>query len=189
MKTSDIEKQGDIEQSYLFHGNPPNSVYNSHVARSLQLRSVTEGFCPWPPKFSKCLTTPSTFFFCLDNNFQMKKFDALRRSFGWKLISPNISKDNQKHLFDLCLSQIFTENTYLRKFKVSVCSHKISPCSKSPHFDGATLNNFGCIYLTEMHAHYEPVVSAFRKERLCGVWWFKFVILKPCHVVKGINFI
>ena len=34
------------------------------------------------------------------------------------------------------------------KFEVSFSSYKISLCSKLPHFGGATLNNFGCVYLT-----------------------------------------
>ena len=62
---------------------------------------------PEPQSFLNVIR-PSTLFFCLNNNFQTKKFDALRRSFDWKLISLNISKDTQKHLFDLCMSHIFT---------------------------------------------------------------------------------
>ena len=84
-------------------------VYNSHVARCLWLRSVTEGFCPRPAKFSKC---PKTFSFDLPfsliNNFQRKKIDALRPSFDWKWISPIYVQGywEKKHLFDLCMSKI-----------------------------------------------------------------------------------
>ena len=53
-----------------------------------------------------CNLRPS--FFCLNYSFQMKKIDALKRSFDRNLISPNMSRDTQKHLFDLCMSQIFT---------------------------------------------------------------------------------
>ena len=55
-------------------------------------------FCPWP----------LTFFFCPNDNFQTNKFDVLRQSFDGKLLSPNVSGDVQKHLFDLCVSQIVT---------------------------------------------------------------------------------
>ena len=129
---------------------------------------------------------PSTFFFCLDDNFQTKKCVALRRSFNWKLISPNMPKDTQKHLFDLCLSHIFTAlavKIWGNLSKVSVSSHKISLCSKSPHFDGTTLNNFGCIYLTEKRMRNEAVVFTFGKE---GLWWFKFVILEPMWLRESI---
>ena len=67
-------KWGNIEQSYHFHGNSLNSVYNSHVARCLWLRLITESFC-------------------LNDSFQTKKFDAVRQSFNWNLISPNMSGD------------------------------------------------------------------------------------------------
>ena len=33
----------------------------------------------------------------------MKKFDALRQSFDRKFISPDMSRDAPKHLFDLCM--------------------------------------------------------------------------------------
>ena len=49
-----IEQQGNIEQSYFFHGNSLISFYNSHVASCLCFRSVTEGFCSPLEKFSKC---------------------------------------------------------------------------------------------------------------------------------------
>ena len=52
--SSYIEQRGDIEQSYLFHGNSLISVYNSHVAICLCFRLVTEGFCSPLQKFSKC---------------------------------------------------------------------------------------------------------------------------------------
>ena len=38
------------------------------------------------------------------------------------------------------------------RFEVSFSSPKISLCSKLPHFDGVTLNNFGCVYLTETYS-------------------------------------
>ena len=70
-----IEQWGDIEQSYFFHGHSLISVYNSHVASCLCFRSATEGFCSPLQKFSKCPPRPLTFFFCLIDNSQMKKFD------------------------------------------------------------------------------------------------------------------
>ena len=49
----------------------------------------------------------------------------------------NVSRDMQKHLFDLFFLSIY----------------KIAFCSKLPHIDGATtLNNFACVCLTETYA-------------------------------------
>ena len=160
---------------YLFHGSSLRIVPITAMLQGvLWLRSATEGFCSWPPKFSKC----PTFFdllFCLNNNFQTKKFDALRRSFDWKLISPIMSKDTLRNIFSfyMCTSQIFSYCSVskdLRKF------HKIALCSKSPHFDGATLNKFSCIYLTETHAQWNSCFHIRKRE----LWWFKFAILEPC---------
>ena len=52
----------------------------------------------------------------------------------------------------------------LRNFEVSFSSHKISLCSKSPHFDGATLNIFGCIYLIETHAQISSCFCIQKRE-------------------------
>ena len=41
------------------------------------------------------LMTFDLLYCCLNNNFQTKKIDVLRRSFGWKLISPNVFRDVQ----------------------------------------------------------------------------------------------
>ena len=48
----------------------------------------------------------SSTFFLSKRQFKKKKIDALRRSFHQKLISPNMSRDTQKHLLDFCMSQI-----------------------------------------------------------------------------------
>ena len=112
VKWGEIEQWGNIKQSYLFHGNSLNSVYNSHVARCFWFKLVTGRFQPPTHQISKYPPRPSTLFFCLNNSFQMEKFDALRWSFDRK--SPNFShpiclaRDTQKHLFDLHMSQIFT---------------------------------------------------------------------------------
>ena len=74
--------------------------------------------------------------------FSDKKFNVLRWSFDRKLISPNMS-NVQKYLFDLGISQIVT--VLGGKIWISFSNHKISLCSKSPYFDGVTLNNFGCV--------------------------------------------
>ena len=101
-----IIKWGHTEQSYLFHGNSLNSVYNSHVAGAFDLDRSLKVQAPHPPNF---LNVPTNFDFLflpkLNHSFQTEKFDALRRSFDRKLISPNMSRDTQKHLFDLCMSQ------------------------------------------------------------------------------------
>ena len=72
-----IEQRGDIEQSYFFHGNSLISFYNRHVASCLCFISVTEGFCSPLQKFSKCPHNLWLSFFCLNNNFQTKKFDYM----------------------------------------------------------------------------------------------------------------
>ena len=81
------------------------SVYNSHVASCLCFRLVTESFCPClhSPNFLPCPhNLRPSFFASLNDNFQTKKLDALKWSFDWKF------RDIQKHLFDLCMSQIVT---------------------------------------------------------------------------------
>ena len=52
---------------------------------------------PPNPKIFEMSPQPLTFFFCLNYNFQMKKFNVSRwRSFDWKLLSPSVSWDMQK---------------------------------------------------------------------------------------------
>ena len=83
------------------------SVYNSHVAlQDVCVLDRSLKFLPPTPIFSK--NAPKTFnlLFCLNNNFQTKKFEALRLSFDGKLISPNMSRDMLKHVSDLHMSQI-----------------------------------------------------------------------------------
>ena len=112
------------------------------------------------------------FIFCLNNNFETKQFDLLRQSFDWNLISPNISRDVQKPLIDLCMSQIVA--VLAGEIWISFSSHRISLCSKSPHFDGANLNFFGCVYTT--HAQWSSHFCIWERKAV----WFKFVILEPC---------
>ena len=58
-------------------------------------------------KLSKCLHDLQPSFF-RNNSFHMKKIDSLRQSLDWKLTSSNMSRNTQKHLFGLCMSQILT---------------------------------------------------------------------------------
>ena len=89
------------------------SIYNSHLARCLCFRSVTENFCSTSQKI---LNVPMTFNlpFCLNNNFLSKNFDALRWSFDRKLIFPTCP-GTCRNMFDLCMSQIVTALTRLYK--------------------------------------------------------------------------
>ena len=80
---SNIEQWGDIKQSYLFHWKLTD-LWN--FCSSLHSSP--------PPKF---LNVPTTF------NLFLPKWQCLNKKF-----SPNISRDLQKHLFDLCMSQIVT---------------------------------------------------------------------------------
>ena len=155
-------------------------VYNSHVARCFWLRSVTEGFCPRPEKFSKC---PKTFSFdlpfCLINNFQRKK--------NWCSETKLWLKVNFSHL---CLRILRKETSFwfvhvtdiisycsvgknLRKFKVSFSSHKIYLCSESPPFWWGNFEQL-CLHLFDRNA---------------AQWRSCFHIWKREAVVKGINLI
>ena len=143
------------------------SITYSHVARCLWLRLVTEGFCLLPPtKFSKCVNMspwPSIF-------FKQKKIDVVRQSFNWKLISSSMSRDTTKHQFHLCMSQIFT--VLVGKFWGNlrwVFLATKSLCLKSPHFDGVTLNNFGCVYLKETHVQWSSCFHIQKREAV--LWW------------------
>ena len=122
-----------------------------------------------PTKFSKCSHNLQPFF-CPNNSFQMKKNDALRRSFDWKLTSPNMSKDSQKHVWSVHVTGIYcSDGKNLREFEVSFSSHKISLWSKSPHFDGATFEQLATTlvgFIWQKCMCNESVVFAFRKERL-----------------------
>ena len=67
-----IEQQGDIEQSYLFHGNSLIIVCNSHVASCLFVRLVTKKVSAPHPQNSPNVPTIFNLFY-LNNNFQKKK--------------------------------------------------------------------------------------------------------------------
>ena len=59
-----------------------------------------------------------------------------------------------KHLFDLSVHVTdFCCMLWQEKFELSFSSHKTSLCSRLSLSDGVTLNDIGCIYLREMHAH------------------------------------
>ena len=89
---------------------------------------------------------------------------VLRWIFDRKLISPDAFRDVQKPLSDLCRSQFFIVLTGEGEIGISFSSHKISLCSKLPHFDGLTLNNFGCVYLKEMHAQWSSHFCIWKRE-------------------------
>ena len=120
------------------------------------------------PHSRNFLKVPMTFdlLFYLKNNFQTKKFYVLRRSFDRKLISPNVSRVVQKPLFDLCMSQIVT--VLAGETWISFFTHKTSVCSKSPHFDRVTLNNFGCVYLTETNVQWSSCMFLHLEEGGCS---------------------
>ena len=139
--------RGGIEQSYLFHGNSLRSVYAPMLQGVCVLDWSLKVSAPHTPNF---LNVPTTFnlLFLPKWQFSNKKYDALRQKVDRKLISQTISRDMQKHLFDLYMAQIVTVVAGEMWGKFS--NHKTS-YSKSLHFDGATLSNFGCVYLTETH--------------------------------------
>ena len=82
---------------------------NSHTSSMeihwlMSITAISQGVCvldqslkvsalpPHYPNFLNMPTRLSNYFFCLNNNFQMKKFDVLRKSFNWKLFSTNVSR-------------------------------------------------------------------------------------------------
>ena len=67
--------------------------------------------------------------------------------------------------------------TQLGKFQAGFSSHRISFCLKSPHFDGATLNNFGCVYLTEAHVQWSSCHSSYG-------WKWYFLSKKASHEIE-----
>ena len=56
----------------------------------------------------------------------------------------------QKHLLNLYMSH--TVAVLAREILMFFSNYKTAFCSKLAHIDGATLNNFGCVYLIETHA-------------------------------------
>ena len=90
-----------ISSPWKLTGYP--SVYNSYVKR--------KGVCVLQ-KWSLRVSAPHSQifwmslhihnlqpFFYQNNNFQIKKFDVLRQNFDRKLIYPNMSRDMQKHVW------------------------------------------------------------------------------------------
>ena len=116
---------------------------------------------PHSPNFPNVPTTLDLLFFP-KQQFSNKKIDVLRKSFNWKLISASMSRDVQKPLFDFCMSQIIT--VLAGEIWISFSSHKIALCPKSPHFDGVTLSNFGCVYLIETHAQWSSHFRIRKRE-------------------------
>ena len=89
-----------------------------------------------------------------------------------------MSRDTQKYLFDdLCMSHIFTVvvgnlSEFFQFSKVFL--------------DGATLNNFGCVYLTETHAQY-PISKS--KTAICFFKWhpLQMVYVGLCTLLMKLN--
>ena len=115
---------------------------------------------PHFPNFLNVSTTSELTFLALNNNFQTKKFDVSGKSFNRKLISPKVSRDVQKPLFDLCMSHIVT----VLAGGITFSSHNISLCFAPFWWHGATLNNFGCVYLTETHAQWSSHFCIWKRE-------------------------
>ena len=144
----DIEWWGDMEESYLFHGSwlNMNSVYNG-ISQECLCRLVTEGFFS-PTLNLMAIIKWKSLMFRDDMKFWSKVIFS-KHVLGW---------DMQRHLFDLCMSQIVTVLT--EEIRIN---YKIPFCSKLPHIDGATLNNFGCVYLTETQCAMNQLFLRFEK--------------------------
>ena len=148
-------------------------------------------------------TWPLTFFLCLNNNFETKNFDVLRRRFDRNLISPNISMMCRNHclicachkllgaIFTLEILSFSSHKIFLSKRLLhcalrfcQINTTKVESCSKQSHQNGAILMerlwidfNFGCVYLTETHAQWGNSFCIWKREAV--VECFKFVILEP----------
>ena len=88
-----------------------------------------------------------------------------------------MSRDMQKHLFDLCMSQIVTilaSEIQRSSFQLqSFLWFKVAPLMGWAGWLWTTL----VVFIWQICMHNELVVFVFGKERL---QWFKFVILEPC---------
>ena len=76
--------------------------------------------------------------------------NTFRRASDHPTTCPGDDMQELVFVFDLC---IVTDRWEIVTVEVSFSSHKICCCSKLLHFDGATLNNLGCVYLTHTEMH------------------------------------
>ena len=122
-------------------------------------------FCsPNPP--SNFLNIPTTFelLFLPQQQFSNEKFWCFETKL-WSEV--NFSQHVQGYA-ETPASFVHVTDCYCSGGKnlryISFSSQKLSSCSKSPHFDGATLNNLGCVYLTEVHAQWSSYFCIFKRE-------------------------
>ena len=125
-------------------------------------------FAPQPPSF---LNVPMILdlLHLLKQQLSNEKIWCFETNSCWSKINfslpINKSRDMLKHLFDLSVHVTdFCCMLWREKFELSFPSHKTSLCSRLPHFDGVTLNNIGCVYLREMHAHWSSCVRIWKRE-------------------------
>ena len=126
---------GDIEQSYPFHRNSLNSVYNNHVTRCFCFRLLTEAFCSQPQNL---WNTPTTFdlLFLPKQQFSNEKIWCLETKIWSKVI---FSQHVQRYAETSVWFVHVTDCYYFGKRnsnKFFLTIYKISFCSKLPHIDG-----------------------------------------------------
>ena len=130
----DTEQWGDIEQSYLFHGNSLNGVYNSMSQNVCDFSQSLKVSVPHPPNF---LNAPKTFdlLFLPKQVFKRKNLMPWDKALIESLFLPTCPGMLQNIcLICACVTDIYCSGQKnLRKFEGSFSSHKISLCSKSPH--------------------------------------------------------
>ena len=130
----DTEQWGDIEQSYLFHGNSLNGVYNSISQNVCDFSQSLKVSAPHPPNF---LNAPKTFdlLFLPKQVFKWKNLMPWDKALIESLFLPTCPGMLQNIcLICACVTDIYCSGQKnLRKFEGSFSSHKISLCSKSPH--------------------------------------------------------
>ena len=155
-----VSKKSSIDQSEL------KKLLVSDCKTDYMFRSVTEGFCSPFPKFFKCPTTFDLF---------LPKWQISNEKiwfFGWKLISLKMSRIC-RNICLICGYHLSLLLFWWEKFEVSFSSYKISFCLKSSHFDGATVNNFFCNYLTETYTQWNSCLHIRKREAV----WFKDLIM------------
>ena len=143
------------EQSYLFQGNLLLSItaMSQDVCASDWSMILKRSAPSLPYTFSKC---PHNLFnlFLSKWQFSDKKVWSFETNVlidNWFLPTcPGI----RRNICLICVRCTLLLSCPGDRFEVSFSSHKIYLCSELPHFDGVTLNNFGCVYLTETHAQW-----------------------------------
>ena len=153
IKWGDIELRGDIEQSCLFHGNSLNSTYKTATSQDVCVSDCTLKVSV-PSPTSKFLKCPHNLWPCFlpKRQFSNEKIWCLETKLWSNVIfSQRVQGYAETSAWFLHVTDCYCSD---KKNSKVFSNYEIAFCSKSPHIDGATLNNFGCVCLTETHAQW-----------------------------------